>query len=112
MNQVTEKELEFIHLLQSSGIKVKVFRCDGVVERAFVTLYGRVRAMLNYAHVEGDIHKSLWVECGKTATDLDEILCGKNETENSYKKCLRKIQTSLCIYKYLEKWDLCSHTNR
>ena len=62
-NQVTEKGLEFIHLLQSNDIKVKVFRCDnaalgmdahfeflapgtpqqnGVVERAFATLYSRL----------------------------------------------------------------------
>ena len=73
-NQVTEKGLEFIHLLQSNNIKVKVFRCDnaaenekfkkkiielgmdarfefsapgtpqqnGVVKRAFATLYRRV----------------------------------------------------------------------
>ena len=88
-NQVTEKGLKFIHLLQSNGIKVKVFRCDnaaenekfkekiiklgmdkfsapgtpqqnGVVERAFTTLYGRVQAILNDANIDGDIRKSLW----------------------------------------------------
>ena len=31
-NQVTEKGLEFIHLLQSNNIKVKVFRCDNAAE--------------------------------------------------------------------------------
>ena len=31
-NQVTEKELEFIHLLQSNNIKVKVFSCDNAAE--------------------------------------------------------------------------------
>ena len=36
---------------------------NGVVERAFAIIYVRVQAMiLNYAHVEGDIHKSLWAE--------------------------------------------------
>ena len=102
--------MEFIHLLQSNNIKVKVFRCDnatenekfkekiielgmdarfeyfsapgtpqqnGVVKRAFATLYGRVRAMLNYAKIKGDIRKLLWAECAKTATDLDGILYGK-----------------------------------
>ena len=90
-NQVTEKGFEFIHLLQSTGIKGKVFRCDniaenekfkekiielgmdtrfevsapgtpqqnGVIERAFAMLYGRVQAMLNYANIEDDIRKSL-----------------------------------------------------
>ena len=31
-NQVTEKGLEFIHLMQSNGIKGKVFRCDNAAE--------------------------------------------------------------------------------
>ena len=31
-NQVTEKGLEFIHLLQSNGIKVMVSRCDIAAE--------------------------------------------------------------------------------
>ena len=65
--------------------------------------------MLNYAHAEGDIHKSLWPEYGKIAPDVDGILCGKNETENSYTKCLRKIQTSLRIYKYLKNGN-CAHS--
>ena len=31
-NQVTQKGLEFIHLMQSNDIKAKVFRCDNAVE--------------------------------------------------------------------------------
>ena len=31
-NQVIEKGLEFIHLLQSTSIKIKVFRCDNAAE--------------------------------------------------------------------------------
>ena len=77
-----------------------------VVKRAFATLYGRVRAMLNYTKIEGEIRKSLQAGCGKNATDLDGILYGKNQTENSHKKCFRKIQVSLIIYVYSEKWVL------
>ena len=33
---------------------------NDVLERAFATLYGRIQAMLNYANIEGDIHKLLW----------------------------------------------------
>ena len=133
MNQVTENGFEFIHLLQSNGIKVKVFRCGNaaenekfkermielgmdarfefsalgtpqqncVVERTFAMLYGRVRAMLNYANIEGDIHKSLWAECRKTATDLVGILYEKNQIENSYTKTLKKnpgFISHLCIF--------------
>ena len=121
-NQATEKGLEFIHLLQSNNIKVKVFRCDnaaeneklkekitelsmdacfessapgtpqqnGVVERAFAVLYSRVQAILNYAKIEGEIRKLLWVECAKTTTDWDGILYGKEQTENSYTKKFRR----------------------
>ena len=63
---------------------------NGVVERSFATLCVRVHTMLNYAHVEGDIRKSLWAECGKTVTDLDGILYKKNQTENNYMKMFKK----------------------
>ena len=46
--------------------------------------------MLNYANIEGDIRKSLRAQCGKTATDLDGILYGKNQIENSYTKMFKK----------------------
>ena len=46
--------------------------------------------MLNYAHVEGDMRKSQWAECGKIATDLDGILYGKNQTENYYTNMFTK----------------------
>ena len=63
---------------------------NGVVKRAFATLYGRVQAMLNYAKIKGEIGKSPWTECGKTATDLDRLLYGKNHTENSHTKKFKK----------------------
>ena len=63
---------------------------NGVVERSFATLYGRVQAMLNYALVEEDIRKSLWAQYRKTATDLDGILYRKNQTENNYTKMFKK----------------------
>ena len=57
---------------------------NGVVKRAFATLYSRVQAMLNYAKIKGDISKLLWAECAKTATDLDGILFGKKQNESNY----------------------------
>ena len=47
---------------------------NGVVKRPFTTLYSRVRSMLNSAKIKGEICKSLKIECGKTATNLDGIL--------------------------------------
>ena len=62
----------------------------GVVERSFATLYGRVHAMLNYPKIKDEIRKSLWAECRKTATDLDGILYGKDQSENSHTKMFKK----------------------
>ena len=130
--------MEFIHLLQSKNIKVKVFRSDnaaenekfeeeiielgmhtrfefsapgtpqqnGVVKRAFAKLYGRVQTMLNYAKIEGEIRKLLWAECAKTATDLDGILYGKNQTENSYTKMFRRNPGFIKHLRIFRKWVL------
>ena len=74
---------------------------NGVVKRAFATLYGRVQAMLNYAKIKGDIRKLLWAECAKMATDLDGILYGKKQNENSYTKMFRR---NPGFIKYLHKF--------
>ena len=55
---------------------------NGVVERAFATLYGRVRAMFNRAGIYDENRKILWAECAAVATFLDGIL-----VENSKDKC-------------------------
>ena len=47
---------------------------NGVVERAFATLTGRVRAMMKSAGIVGKLKFKIWAECVKTATDLDGIL--------------------------------------
>ena len=47
---------------------------NGVVERAFATLTGRVRAMLKSTGIVGKLRYKIWAECVKTATDLDGIL--------------------------------------
>ena len=47
---------------------------NGVVERAFATLTGRVRAMMKSAGITGNLKYKIWAECVKTATDLDGIL--------------------------------------
>ena len=79
---------------------------NGVVKRAFTMLYGRVRAMLNYAKNEGDMCKLLWAECAKTATDLDGILYGKKQTENSYTKMFRRNPGFIKHLRIFRKWVL------
>ena len=48
---------------------------NGVVERAFATLWGRVRAMLNHARLPKDKRNQLWAECAGTATKLENLMC-------------------------------------
>ena len=47
---------------------------NGVVERAFVTVMGRARAMMNHAGFTMAKRQQLWCEAAKTATLLDNIL--------------------------------------
>ena len=47
---------------------------NGVVERAFVTVMGRARAMMNHAGFTMAKRQLLWCEAAQTATMLDIIL--------------------------------------
>ena len=48
---------------------------NGVVERAFVTVMGRTRAMMNHAvFTMANKRKQWWCEAAQTATMLDNIL--------------------------------------
>ena len=47
---------------------------NGVVERAFVTIMGRARAMMNHAGVTMAKRQQLWCEAAQTATMLYNIL--------------------------------------
>ena len=47
---------------------------NGVVERAFVTVMGRARAMMNHAGFTMAERQQLWCEAAQTATILDNIL--------------------------------------
>jgi hypothetical protein len=47
---------------------------NGVVERAFPTLLGSVRAMLNGAKFTKVVRDSIWAECARTATMLENYM--------------------------------------
>jgi hypothetical protein len=53
---------------------------NGIVERAFPTLQGRVRAMMNYAGFTHSARCLMWVECANTSTLLDNGICDDGET--------------------------------
>ena len=63
---------------------------NGVVERAFATLYGRVRAMLNGAQLEEKLRHSLWAECANTATDLINMMVTDGDKLTPYEKLYGK----------------------
>ena len=58
---------------------------NGRVERRFATLYGRVRSMLNDAHLTPALRSGLWAECANTATYLDNLDCENDAGEPRYK---------------------------
>jgi hypothetical protein len=55
---------------------------SGVVEWALPTLLGRVRAMLNGAKFIKGVRDSIWAECARTATMLENCM---SSTQFQYK---------------------------
>ena len=47
---------------------------NGVVERKFQTLYGKVRSALNGARLPTELRSGLWAECAETMTKLENLL--------------------------------------
>lgn len=58
---------------------------NGKVERAFATLYGRMRAMMTSAGLDETSRHKLWMEAAATATKLDNILHSQGDL-SPYKK--------------------------
>ena len=58
---------------------------NGRVERKFATLYGRVRSMLNGAHLTPSLRSGLWAECAHTATYIDNLDCDNATGEPRFK---------------------------
>ena len=55
---------------------------NGVVERRFATLYGRVRSMLHFCGCPKNLKMKVWAECANVSNDLWNIQVQKDE-ENS-----------------------------
>ena len=70
VNHVTDKkDLGIIFEYTAPGTPQQ----NGVVERAFVTVMGRARAMMNHAGFTMAKRQQLWCEAAQTATMLDNI---------------------------------------
>ena len=65
---------------------------NGVVERGFATLTGRLRAMMKQAGLSEELKYKLWAECAKTVTDLDGLLISKKGEKSSFEKFFKDQQ--------------------
>ena len=59
---------------------------NGVVERSFATSYGRMRAILNEAGINGPLRKSIWAEVANYETDTANILVSRKDEMCPYEK--------------------------
>jgi hypothetical protein len=57
---------------------------NGKVERKFQTVYGRIRAMLNGAGLEGELRDKIWVECVMNVTYLSNIMSTKSSFKSPF----------------------------
>jgi hypothetical protein len=57
---------------------------NGVVERAFATLYGIVRSMLNSAKVPLPLRYGVWPEAAHMATELKNLLVSYSQDKSPY----------------------------
>ena len=60
---------------------------NGVVERAFVKVMGRARAMMNHAGFTIAKRQQLWCDTAQTATMLDNILVQESAKSPSFTHC-------------------------
>jgi hypothetical protein len=65
--------------IKSFGIKFEFLgprtpQRNGKVERKFQNFYGRIRAMLNGADLEGELRDKIWAECVMNVTYLSNII--------------------------------------
>ena len=63
---------------------------NGRIERAFATLYGRVRSMLNAARLNKEFIYGLLSECACTACELDNLDCDNKSGKPWYVQFYRK----------------------
>ena len=59
---------------------------NGKIERKYATLYGKARAMLNWAKLTKVLRIQLWAQCAQTVTRLENILYNKAETKTASEK--------------------------
>jgi hypothetical protein len=59
---------------------------NGKIERKFQTLYGKVRAMLNWARLTAHLRTRLWAQCAAVVTKLENIIVKEHNDVSSHEK--------------------------
>ena len=62
---------------------------NGVGERAFPTIYGKIRATFNSTGIEGDKKLKLWTECASTICKIDNMSIKPNKTKSPYEELFK-----------------------
>ena len=78
------------------GVKFKITAAgtpqhNGVVERAFATMYGRVRSMLNGPRLSASLRSWLWAECATVAIQVHNLLVNKSNEKCAYEKFCKSV---------------------
>jgi hypothetical protein len=74
---------------------------NGKVERKFQTLYGRIRAVLNGAGLEGELRNKIWAKCVMNVTYLSNIMSKKSSFKAHLNFYLVRNQNYMIILKCL-----------
>jgi hypothetical protein len=96
--------------IKSSGIKFEFSgprtpQRNGKVERKFQILYGRIRAMLNGANLEGKLRDNIWAECVMNVT-YSSIIISTISSLKAHLSCyMVKSQHYMIILKCLVKLE-------
>jgi hypothetical protein len=97
--------------IKSFGIKFEISgprtpQRNGKVDRKFQTLYGRIRAMLNGAGLEGEWRHKIWAGCVMNVTYFYEISCQQNRVLKAHLNCyMVRNQNYIIILKCLVKLE-------
>ena len=98
----TKKSWYKMENINMEFLALKTSQKNGIVERVFATLFGRVQAIMNYASSEGNLCQKLWAEWAKTTSELDGILIQKRGEKSKHKKIFGTTPKYLCWGTYSE----------
>jgi transposase InsO family protein len=85
---------------------------NGKVERAFATLYGRVRAMLNQASLTSKMRGDIWTEAASTATKLENAISSENAGKSPHELFFGKSPSYLRELQYFGHMCIVKESHR